>query len=89
MVYVVPILCFVLPLILGVVFMRRQVGWMIPVSLLIGVVAIYWAISQGQQEQGWDGIGYAIFAVLMVAPAMLGLVIGGLIGWVQRRRAQG
>jgi len=36
---------------------------------------------------GFDGIGYAIVAVLMAAPAILGVLSGGLIGWLRRRHA--
>ena len=88
MVYLVPFLCFVLHLILGVFFMRWQAGKIIPVLLLIGAVSIYWAVSYSQQQIGLIGIEYAIFAFLVIAPAMLGLAIGGVVGWVRARRAQ-
>ena len=84
MVYLVPLLCFVLPLILGVILVRRQFGKAIPVLLVIGAGAIYWAFAQGQQQPGLDGIGYAIFAMLIVVPAMAGLFIGGIVAWARR-----
>ena len=84
MVYVVPIACFVLPLILGVILVRRQFGKAIPVLLVIGAGAIYWAFTQSQQQQGLDGIGYVIFAMLMVVPAMAGLFIGGMVALARR-----
>jgi len=46
-----------------------------------------WAIWKGRQMTGFDGIGYAIVAMLMAAPAILGVLIGGAIGWFRRRRA--
>ncbi len=88
MVYVVPLVCLVIPLIMAVVLVRNGVGWAIPVLMLVGVGAIFWAISEGQKVQGWDGMGYAIFAMLMVAPAILGMLIGGVIGWVRQVRAR-
>lgn len=87
MVYVVPIVCFVLPLIAGVLAMRQRQGWLVPVLALLGALVMAWAIWKGRQLSGFDGIGYAIVAILMAAPAILGVLIGGAIGWFRRRRA--
>ena len=76
-----------LPLILGVVVMRQGQGWIVPVVALLGAVVMAWAIWKGRQMTGFDGIGYAIVAMLMAAPAILGVLIGGAIGWFRRRRA--
>lgn len=86
MVYVIPLLCFVIPLILGVVAMRQDMGWVVPLVAVLMAVLMAWAIWTGRQHQGWDAIGYGIFAALMAAPAILGVLIGGGIGWWQRRR---
>lgn len=86
MVYVIPLLCFVIPLILGVVAMRQGMVWVIPLVTVMLAVLMAWAIWMGRQNQGWDAIGYGILAALMAAPAILGVLIGGGIGWWQRRR---
>lgn len=88
MVYVVPLVCFTVPLIMGFVLLRRGIWWIVPICWIAGAGAIYWALITGRQYQGWDGIGYAIFAILMVAPAVLGVTVGGLIGWLRARRAR-
>ncbi|MDF1715612.1 MAG: hypothetical protein P1U75_02900 [Antarcticimicrobium sp.] len=86
MVYVMPLLCFVIPLILGVVAVRNRVGWVVPLAALLLAMLMVWAIWTGRQHQGWDAIGYGIFAALMAAPAILGVLIGGGIGWWRRWR---
>ncbi|WP_297769559.1 hypothetical protein [uncultured Roseovarius sp.] len=86
MVYVLPLLCFVIPLILGVLAVRHGYGWTVPTLAGLAALVIVWAIWRGQQEQGWDGIGYAIVAFFMAAPVMFGILAGGIIGWLQRRR---
>ncbi|RFU14729.1 hypothetical protein DZD18_00205 [Rhodobacteraceae bacterium W635] len=85
MVYIVPLFCFVIPLIVGVVAMRCRMGWVVPVLSVPGALIIAWAIWKGRQMTGFGGIGYAIVAVLMAAPAILGVLSGGLIGWLRRR----
>jgi len=86
MVYVVPILCFVIPLIIGVLAVRHGIGWAVPVLALLLIAVMVWAVWQGRQVRGWDGIGYAILAFLMAAPGALGVLAGGAIGWWRRRR---
>ncbi len=86
--FIVPILCFVVPLIAGLVAVRQGIGWAVPVLALGFAALMVWAIWQGQQAQGWGGIGYAILAILMAAPAVLGTLVGGAIGWWRKRRAK-
>ncbi|MBX3246859.1 MAG: hypothetical protein KF901_06740 [Myxococcales bacterium] len=39
-----------------------------------------------RNAQGWDGLGYAVVAMVFVAPALVGAVLGTLSGWIRRRR---
>ena len=89
MVYVVPLLAFIIPLIAGVVALRRRQGRAVPVIAGLGAVIMIWAIWQGRQHQGWNAIGYAIVAVLIAAPAILGVLTGAAIGWWRRRAGAG
>ena len=86
MVYVVPLLSLVVPL-LGAFAVARRGGaiWVLPWTLAL-LAGILWAIWQGRQAQGWDGIGHAILAFLVLAPAILGAWIGTALGWWRRRR---
>lgn len=88
MVYVMPLLSFVIPLIFGVVAVRKRLDWAVPV-LAVGMAALMaWAIWTGRQHRGWDAIGYGILAMLVAAPAILGVLTGGGIGWWRRYRAR-
>jgi hypothetical protein len=81
---------------LGIGFVATLIGWglarvsrprgAIGLSLigLGGVVALWVA---GRQAQGWDAIGYAIGAFLLLGPAALGCALGGGVEWLLRRRA--
>lgn len=86
MIYVVPLLCFVVLLIVGFLAMRAGLGWIV-IALAVGFACLAaWAIWIGRQESGWDGIGYAIVAILMATPAGMGVLAGGgLALWRMRR----
>ncbi|MEQ9259142.1 MAG: hypothetical protein RIG84_08580 [Roseovarius sp.] len=88
MVYIVPLFCFVIPLIVGVLAIRAERGWLVALFTVLLALLMAWAIWKGRQMQGWDGMGYAIVAMLMAAPGILGLLLGAAIGWVQRVRAR-
>ena len=88
MVYLLPLLCLVLPLIAGVVAVRHGRGWIVWLVALAAALVMAWAIWQGRQSQGFDGMGYAILAALVAAPAILGVLIGGAIGWIRARRGR-
>jgi len=87
MVYVIPILCLVVPLIAAAVAVRKGLGWVPAAMALILALIMVWAIYEGRKAQGWDGIGYGIVAMLMAAPGLLGVALGSAVGWWQRRRA--
>jgi len=40
MVYVIPVVCFVMPLIAGVLALRHRQGWVVPVLALLGALAM-------------------------------------------------
>jgi hypothetical protein len=86
MFYVVPIVSAVLALIVGV---RLGINCRFGAASGLGALGgagFGLAIMLGRQHQGWDGIGYVIVAVLLIAPAVLGLGVGVLIGWLRQRR---
>lgn len=58
-------------------FWRRAAAWALAGLLLVAVVAL---ILAGRQAPGFVGLGYAIMALVMLAPAALGVVIGGWLG---------
>lgn len=84
MVYVIPLSCFFISLIVGMVAMHRRHGWIVPVVAGLAAALMVWAIWQGRQQQGWDAIGHVIVAMLMAAPVMFGALAGGAIGWWRR-----
>lgn len=73
----------------GVGYLARARGAMRVVYVLtvLGVAGWGWlTITARAQQMGWDALGYAIFANLFVAPAVLGLWLGVL---VKRMRGNG
>lgn len=45
-----------------------------------------WFGTKASQAQGWDAIGYFAFLMVFIMPALTGWVIGGIAGFVKRRR---
>ena len=61
--------------------------WGIYLGFLGGVVLLAaWFGAKANQMQGWDAIGYFAFLMVFVVPTLAGLVIGGIAGFVKRRR---
>ena len=86
MVLIFPICAFIIALGLSFLLIRQQMRWAV-ICLMIGCIAVFaWAIWRGEQAQGWDGIGYAIIAILGCIPAFLGAAVGWLIGWMRNRK---
>lgn len=61
---------------------RPLVAWVVALIGAVGVLVL-WGLAVW--TQGWDAIGYAIAAFLLLAPAALGCALGGLIEWIRRR----
>lgn len=87
MVYVIPLVAILAGGFAGALLTRHGRAILVPVLLAILGGLFAWAIWKGRQLSGWDGIGYAIFAALMVLPAGLGLIAGWIVGVIRRRRA--
>ena len=87
MLYIIPAIAITLGLTGGwtTAFERK---WLMFSGLVVVLIAMGGLLFlAGQQAQGWDGIGYAIWLALGVMPCLLGVLIGGIIG-ILRRRAQ-
>lgn len=87
MMYAIPITCFVAGLFAGLYAMSRWSGRTVLITATLLAVSIGWMILQGQQAQGFDGVGYAIGAFLMAAPTLFGLSAGSILVLLRRRRA--
>ncbi len=79
-----PLIALCLGLIYGLLLIRNRLALVFWLSMLAYLVAFGWAILEGRQQSGFDGIGYGIFAVLMVAPLAAGTLIGAGISLVRR-----
>ena len=87
MVFVLPLLAVLTGGFGGQALMRHG-GWQILLALVLALAALgYWMLLAGRAATGFDGIGYAIWLFLAILPALLGLLIGGLVGHLRRRRA--
>lgn len=84
----VPLVCFAVPFLVGLMVVRKRIKLVVPVLAAGFTILMIWAIYEGRQAEGWNGIGYAIVAILMAAPALLGTLTGAAVGfWHRRRRA--
>ncbi|MDA7427509.1 hypothetical protein PGB28_03490 [Primorskyibacter aestuariivivens] len=52
---------------------------------VLALLAAYFGI-RARQEQGWDSIGYFAFLMVFIMPTLAGFVLGGIAGFVKRRR---
>ena len=87
MIYAIPLFCFIVPFVAAIYALKHHRGRTVLVAAGVTGALMIWAIVQGQRAQGWDGLGYAIAAFLMAAPAVLGMSAGALLGLLRRRRA--
>jgi len=86
MAIVVILLSFSVPLVCALLALRHGRGWIALVIATGAAATGAWALWKGNQMQGWDGIGYAILAMLICAPALLGTGLGSAIGWWRRKK---
>lgn len=86
---------FVMPIISGGA--GGWLGWLLVrtkrlahyLASIVVVLAIGgWLFAEGRAATGWDGIGYALLLVLGAAPCFLGLLIGGLVGYLKRLKTE-
>ena len=82
-----PLIALCLGLIYGLLLIRNRLALVFWLSILAYAVAFGWAVIEGRQQTGFDGIGYGIFAVLMVAPLAAGTLIGAGISLVRRSKS--
>ena len=86
MTYLLPLFSLVAGLIGGFVLRNRGQG-MLAGGLVVGLIALAaWLIVQGRSHQGFDGIGYAIGAILICAPTAFGLLCGIFLAWRRLRK---
>ncbi|ROU00284.1 hypothetical protein [Histidinibacterium lentulum] len=88
MVYIIPVIGFLIGLGPGFLMARKGQAWAAAVLILVGIAAGVWMVLEGRaQTNGWDGIGYGIVAFLMIAPAVAGVTAGAIWGLVARSRS--
>lgn len=87
MVYVVPAAIAALSWALAHFLSRHQPNRGVYALLALDLVALVALILQGRAADGWDGIGYVIFAMLAAVPIAIGLLLGLLTGFYVRRKA--
>lgn len=88
MLYLIPVACFLIPLILGYLLTRYRMGRLALVLGAAAALVVAWALWRGEHAQGWDGLGYAIFAIGVALPVSLGFFAGSGVSWWRRRRAR-
>ena len=68
--------------------LRAQRLFVLLIGLAAALAALFvWAIVKGRAApSGWDGVGYAIAAILMLAPALIGLGLGAALAWWRGRK---
>lgn len=79
---------FLLPLVLAYAAVRQRWRWGVPVLLAGFTLVGLWMIWKAETTPGWDGLGYALVALLVCAPGLLGTGCGGLIGWWRNARGR-
>ncbi len=70
------------------VLTRRGKGIASAVLLAFLAALLLWLWLQARAAIGWDALGYAIFAMFLVAPALVGGALGSLIGRKRCNRHQ-
>ncbi|SLN39877.1 hypothetical protein [Roseisalinus antarcticus] len=86
MIYLIPSIGFLIGVLPGFFLARQGKVWVVAIFALALAVAGVWAIIVGRSQTGFDGMGYVIIAVLMLAPTVVGMVAGGLAGLYRRAK---
>ena len=71
---------------LGFVLGRTTGGKAPTVAALLALAAAGVLMLMGRAAQGWNGMGYAIVALLLAAPVAVGAALGGWLGAALRAR---
>ncbi len=85
MVFLIPAVALSIGLAAG--WISLQMGkWIVAAALaLLLVGGILWMLVEQEAATGLDGLTYAVIWFLMLAPALLGLGVGSIIGHLRRQ----
>ncbi|AKO96261.1 MAG: hypothetical protein RID15_03495 [Marinovum algicola] len=73
---------------LGYLLIRKRVFVAFFGLIVAALAAGVYFMLLARAGQGWDALGYFLIVLLLVAPAMAGLGIGGGIAWWRGRMAR-
>lgn len=80
----------ILALVVGSVLARAgYLRWVLVVAAVLAAVLAVLLVVAERMSAGWDGLALAILTVIGLGPVVIGLLAGGLAGWMLRRRAGG
>ena len=85
MAYIFPVAVLLLSWAFSHFLSRERPNRGVFVLIVLALAAFVALILKGRELQGWDGIGYTIFALLGAAPIGFGLLLGLLSAWLVRR----
>lgn len=88
MVWVFIVASFTVPLIVGFLAARHDKGWVVMALAGAFLLVILWAVSKASQAHGMDGLAWGMVAYLGGGPAMIGVLGGGAVGLILRKRAE-
>ena len=88
MVFLIPLVSVAVGLALGYWLIRAGHKGVFVGLMLAGALAFGWTIWDAQGKQGFDGIGNAIIAILVLTPLELGGLIGAGLAFFRAARAR-
>lgn len=84
----IPLVVFVVAVTIGYALgKRKHLGGLSTIGVLLVVVTVWLFVGLGK-AQGYDGLAYIFALIGLDAPAALGMLIGGGVGWVRQRKEQ-